>query len=212
MVYTPETAETGKVTIPAHQTRPATPEPAVPAAVPPDIPAPTPVDPFALQADHLKVALAAEPDRDEASSLLTEHLHNVARQFADERINVTLVKATVTISGRDRQIMPGDYLELRNSGTKANEKPVLCKCTGVGEYMHRRKIQEWTDGTWGKEHVVFHDQEKEYRVVREDVARTLEPEAFVSEVQGKADHKLKKVGDAPASGTLANGGSKRRYP
>ena len=134
-MYTPETAETGKVTIPAHQTRPATPEPAVPAAVPAPAPAPMPEDPFAQQADHLKVALAAEPDRDEASNLLTDYLQSVAGQFADERINVTLVKATVTFSGRECRIMPEDYLELRKSGTKADEKPVLCKCTAVGEFM-----------------------------------------------------------------------------
>ncbi len=67
VVYTPETAETGKVTIPAPK-RDLQPLSLRFLAVPPDIPAPTPVDPFAQQADHLKVALSAEPDRDKQAN------------------------------------------------------------------------------------------------------------------------------------------------
>jgi alkylated DNA repair dioxygenase AlkB len=124
-------------------------------------------------ADELKVALANEPDRDIASKLLTQYLDGIAQQFANARIKVSDVRATITLAGRNHRIMPGDWL-----AKKDNQLTKLAKCTGVGEYMSRRRIQEWTDGKWQKEHVVFTGDEADYQVITEEAARGLVPEAF----------------------------------
>jgi hypothetical protein len=128
-------------------------------------------------ADKLREALANEPDRDVARDLLTAHLRVYADQFANDRITIKDVSAKVEFAGRDHRIMPGDFLEKR----ERNAPAALCKCTGIKEYMLRRTVSEWTDGGWKKEHVIFFDSESDYRVIREEVARKLAPDAFPSE-------------------------------
>ena len=125
-------------------------------------------------ADQLREALANEPDRDVASKMLTEHLSAYAEQFGDGRITIKEVTAKIEFVGRDHRIMPDDWLEKQNG----NEAPTLCKCVGVAEFMQRRKIQEWKDGGWSKERVIFNTEEDDYRVVTQTVARRLAPQAF----------------------------------
>jgi hypothetical protein len=125
-------------------------------------------------ADQLRDALANEPDRGRASELLTEHLQDYASQFANDHIQILKVSATVEFAGRDHRIMPGDFLEER----EPNLPPTLCKCTGVAEFMLRRRVRDWEGGKWGKEHVVFSQHEEDYRVVNEENARRIEPGAF----------------------------------
>jgi hypothetical protein len=139
-----------------------------------DEPDPTPIDP----ADALKTALANEPDSDVASKLLTDYLLGDASQFANGRIEIKEVSAKVIFANRDKRIMPGDYLA--KGPTAQGEKSLLCRCTGVAEFMQRRRVQEWTESEWEKEHVVFSDHERWYQVISEEVARVLAPEAFVT--------------------------------
>jgi hypothetical protein len=134
-----------------------------------DEPQPTP-----RAADQLRVALAAEPDRDVASKLLTDYLQADANQFGNERIQIKGVTARIEFADRGHRIMPGDFLERRDE----NAEPTLCKCVGVAEFMKRRRVQDWGGGKWGKEHVVFSDREHHYRVITEAQARLLVPEAF----------------------------------
>jgi hypothetical protein len=125
-------------------------------------------------ADQLKVELANEPDRDVASRMLTEYLQTVANQFANDRIKIKEVKATVEFVARDHRILPKDWLEKRDQ----KAEPTLCKCTGVAEFMQRRRVQEWSNGKWSKERVIFSGDESNYRVVTEESARKLAPEVF----------------------------------
>ncbi len=132
-------------------------------------------DPTPGAADQLRVALANEPDRNIASRMLTEYLQTVANQFANDRIKVKEVKAIVEFAGRSHRIMPNDWLEKQNK----NPMPAtLCKCVGVAEFMQRRRVQEWSNGKWGKEHVLFSPAESDYRVISEEPARKIAPEAF----------------------------------
>jgi hypothetical protein len=125
-------------------------------------------------ADALRTALAGEPDRDVASKMLTEYLHTVAAQFANEWINIKEVSAKVEFAGRTHRIMPGDWLEKRDKDASS----MLSKCVGVAEFMKRRRVQEWREGKWQKERVVFSEHEPEYRVITKARAHELAPEAF----------------------------------
>jgi len=131
-------------------------------------------DPTPDAADQLRVTLANEPDRDIASRILTEYLQTVANQYANDRIKIKEVKATVEFAGRSHRILPQDWLEKRDQ----NAEPTLCKCVGIAEFMRRRKVQEWSDGKREKEHVVFSQHEHDDRVIAEARARLLAPEAF----------------------------------
>lgn len=127
-----------------------------------------------IKDDQITASLAAEPDRDVASKMLTENLRAHANQFANGRITIKEVTARIEFVGRDCRILPGDWLEK----TQKNAAPTLCKCVGVAEFMKRRKVREWSDGQWQKEHVVFSADESDYRVISEAAARKMAPEAF----------------------------------
>jgi hypothetical protein len=122
-------------------------------------------------------ALANEPDRNIASRMLIEHLQIAANQFANERVRIDHVSVKVEFAGRNHRIMPGDFLENQEMRTV----PTLCKCVGIADFMKRRRVQDWNDGKWGKEHVVFSSDESHYRVITEEAARKIVPEAFDTE-------------------------------
>ena len=124
---------------------------------------------------ELRMSLENEPDLDVANKMLTDHLRAYAEeQFANDRIRINELKVTVEFAGRNHRIMPGDFLEKRGQ----NVAPMLSKCVGVADHTERRRVQEWADGRWGKEHVVFNGDESDYRVITEQTARRLAPEAF----------------------------------
>jgi hypothetical protein len=127
-------------------------------------------------ADKLRGALANEPDRDRASELLTDYLQRVAEQFANDHIQITNVSAKVELAGRNHRIMPDDFLEKRGK----DGSPALCKCTGVAEFMQRRRVKQWIEGKWGKEHVIFPQHDGDYRVISDEVAHRLAPGAFLT--------------------------------
>jgi len=125
-------------------------------------------------AEALKSALAAEPDRDIASKLLTDYLQTVANEFGNDRIQIKDVSARVEFAGRSHRIMTGDFLEKHDR----NATSILCKCTGVAEFMQRRRVQEWNNFKWEKEHVLFSAAESDYRVISIELARKIAPKAF----------------------------------
>ena len=129
----------------------------------------------------LKSALAAEPDCDAASTLLTDYLQTMADQFGNDQIKVRHVSATITFAERNNRIMPGDYL-FKQSRTASEKTPTLALCTGVAEFMNRRKVREWINSKWEKEHVIYAGDQRDYRVVDEETARELEPSAFASKL------------------------------
>jgi hypothetical protein len=90
-------------------------------------------------ASKVKAALIAEPDRDAASKLLTNYLRSIAATVLGGHVKLENISATVTFEDRECRIMPRDYL-LRNAKTC---EPALCRCTGTGKYMSRRKIKEF---------------------------------------------------------------------
>jgi hypothetical protein len=124
---------------------------------------------------ELRAALANEPDLDVANKMLTEHLRAYAEeQFGNDRITIKEVTAKIEFAGRNHRIMPSDFLE------KPNVAPMLSKCVGVADHTQRRRVQEWADDRWGKAHVVFNGDESDYRVITEERAHLLAPEAFAS--------------------------------
>jgi len=127
-----------------------------------------------LTDEAITVDLAAEPDTSVASKMLTDYFSSASNRVLPAHMALSVIDASVRIAGRDHRIMPGDFLEKQ----EPNLAPTLCKCTGVAEFMQRRRVQEWDGGKWDKEHVVFSGDETNYRVVTEDVARRLRAEAF----------------------------------
>ena len=88
--------------------------------------------PYAEATNALKAALESEPDSNVASKLLTDHVQTVAAQFANERIRVMHVGVRVEFAGRNRRIMPGDFLEILEPLPLGSSTNSLGKCTGMG--------------------------------------------------------------------------------
>lgn len=176
-----EEAESDKEEVDEAHVEPETSEPETEVTQTPPVP-PTPTN----SADELKAALANEPDRDKAGEMLTEHLRTYAEQFANERINIKEVTATVVFAGRDGRILPGDLLEKQNKTAPAT----LSKCVGVAEFMQRRRVQDWREGKWQKMRVVFSEHEPEYRVITDERAHLLAPEAFPASSPAKPSEEL----------------------
>jgi len=121
-----------------------------------------------LKDENITASLSAEPDRNQSSSMLTQYLQTIAERVLPPEM-ASSVKASVTRVGRDKRIMPGDWLK---------KEATLAKCTGVREFMDRRVVSEWNNTKWDKEHVVFNEQDSDYRVITEPQARELAPGAF----------------------------------
>jgi hypothetical protein len=119
--------------------------------------------------------LTAEPDTNVGSKMLTDYLTNVAQRVLPPQMSLSAANASVRYAGRDHRIMVGDYLEKENKGSTSK---TLCKCTAIGECEARRRVREWDGKSWGKEHVVYNSDERKYRVISDETARLLAPEAF----------------------------------
>jgi hypothetical protein len=136
--------------------------------------------------DELKAALESEPDSDVASKLLTHHIQTVAEQFANERIQIMHVSLRVEFAGRNRRIMPGDFLEILEALPSGSSTSSLGKCTrigGDGESM----VIDWHDtlGQWCSEHGIGGEGENSYRVITEARAHEIAPGAFAVSVGAK---------------------------
>lgn len=137
-----------------------------------------------LRDEAITSTLAAEPDTRQAGAKLTAYLQTVAARVLPHNMTASRdresnegtwgrVDATVAIVGRGHRIEVGDWVEMQN---EKHDAPVLCKCTGIGEYMQRRKYQGWDGKGWNKEHVIVN--EFDFRVITEAAARELAPAAF----------------------------------
>lgn len=142
--------------------------------------------PHAETANELKAALENEPDCNVASKLLTDHIQTVAGQFANERIRIMHVSVRVEFAGRDRRVMPGDFLEILKALPSGSSASLLGKCTRIGGDGQSMVI-DWDDtlGQWGSEHGIGGEGENSYRVVTEPRARKIAPSAFDSKGKGK---------------------------
>jgi hypothetical protein len=145
-----------------------------------------------LRDETITATLAGEPDQGSASKTLTAYLQTVADRILPPNMTVRQppksifgayenVNATVALVGRAHRIEIGDWLELKD---EEHTTPALCKCTGVGEYMERRKYKEWLGGNWGKEYVIVN--EHAYTVITEESSRQLAPAAFSVEPSKEA--------------------------
>jgi len=132
-----------------------------------------------LRDETITSTLAAEPDRGEASAMLADHLRTVTERVLPAHITLdTLQNPNLLFAGRDHRICIGDFLR-KQDWRGGEDAPIqLAKCTGIGECEKRRRVREWVEGKWGKEHVVYHDQECSYTVITEAKARELAPSAF----------------------------------
>ncbi|MGA3104549.1 MAG: hypothetical protein ABSD53_08720 [Terriglobales bacterium] len=129
-----------------------------------------------LRDETITESLAAEPDRGEAESILHDYLATVVNRVLPPHIKLDTLSVCVRYAGRDHRIMIGDWLVKQKPHTK--DVPVLAKCTAIGECGARRRVREWVDGAWAKEHVVYSGDEGNYRVITEDAARQLASDAF----------------------------------
>jgi hypothetical protein len=134
--------------------------------------------PERLRDNSITSTLAAEPDANRASNLLTHYIKAVAGRVLPPHMALALhgIRASVRIAGRDHRIMIGDYLEKTSKAASAVK--TLAKCTGIRECEQRRRVREWIDGKWEKEHVVYNADESCYRVITTEAARALAPGAF----------------------------------
>jgi uncharacterized small protein (DUF1192 family) len=123
---------------------------------------------------NVTATLAAEPDTFQAGERLTAYLTTVGERVLPPGMALGMVSATVTLAGRDHRIMPGDFLERPDK----DGAPTLCKCVGIAEFMKRRRVQEWREEKWQKDRVISSEHETEFRVITEEKARLLVPEAF----------------------------------
>jgi len=119
--------------------------------------------------------LAAEPDSAVASKMLRDYFARESKRVLPAHMALSVLDASVRIAGRDHRIMIGDFLEKETKGTATK---TLCKCTGVAEFMQRRRIRDWDGSKWAKEHVIFPQYERDFRVITAEAARGLAPEAF----------------------------------
>lgn len=125
--------------------------------------------------DQITASLAAEPDIFQASDLLRIYFNTVGQRVLPPNVTLGVINVEVRILGRNSRIMPGDWLQTQDSDTTVSS---LCKCVGIGEFMQRRRVQQWADDKWGKEQVVYNSEQSRYRVITEEKARQLAPAAF----------------------------------
>lgn len=110
--------------------------------------------PESLRDENITANLAAEPDTDRATDLLEHYLQTVVERILPPNCESGKVDASVKIVGRDDRIMPGDWLRQQDRYTQGAPMS-LAKCTGIAEFMSRRRVWEWENGEWGKEHVLL---------------------------------------------------------
>jgi len=134
-----------------------------------------------LRDENITASLSAEPDRSQAAEKMADYLRTVMERVLPPHITLdTLQNPNLLFAGRDHRICIGDWLQ-KQDWRKEDAPVTLAKCTGIGECEKRRRVREWENGAWGKEHVVFAGDEQDYRVITEAAAQALAPEAFPKE-------------------------------
>jgi len=128
-----------------------------------------------LRDDQITSTLAAEPDTYQAEKLLREYLSSVAQRVLPSKMRLGPMSVSVRLVGRNTRIMPNDFLEKKN---EKSQPPSLCRCSTERSEAGRLKVSEWDGSEWGTLHVIYNNYASDYRVVTEERARQLAPEAF----------------------------------
>jgi hypothetical protein len=136
-----------------------------------------------LRDENITTALAAQPDRGKAADMVQKYLQTVAQRILPPSMSMLGVTVLdLQFAGRAYRIEVGDWLEKQN--TNAGGRKTLAKCTATAHSKEqmRPKLRDWDDSKckWGREHMVY-DDHADYKVVTEQTARALAPEAFPKE-------------------------------
>ena len=136
-----------------------------------------------LRDENITAALAAEPDRDKAADMLQNYLQTVAQRILPPSMSMLGVTVLdLRFAGRAYRIEVGDWLEKQNMNAGGRKTLAKCTTTAYSKEQMRPKLRDWDDSKckWGREHMVY-DDHADYKVVTEQAARALAPEAFPKE-------------------------------
>ena len=139
--------------------------------------------PEALRDDRITGELAAEPDRGKAADMLQEYLQTVAQRILPPSMSILCVTVLdLQFAGRAHRIEVGDWLEKQNRNAGGRKTLAKCTTSAFSKQQMRPKLRDWDDskGKWGHEHMVY-DDHADYKVVTDQAARALAPEAFPKE-------------------------------
>jgi hypothetical protein len=125
----------------------------------------------------LRKAIADEPDLRIIQEMLRKHLQDYAdRNFVNDRVGKVEVSAQPQFHGREN-ILVGGWLMTWNLNNRALPG-VLARVIGKTEKTARFVLRHFIGGKWEtKERVLI--KPDAYRVVTEEMARRIAPEAFL---------------------------------
>jgi hypothetical protein len=131
----------------------------------------------------LRKAIADEPDLRIIKEMLTKHLQDHAdRNFVNDRVGKIKVYADPGFSNREN-IFVGGWLMTWNLANRALPG-ILARVVGKTKTTARFVVRHFVGGKWEKERVLM--QPDDYRVVTEEMARRIAPEAFLPLDRGTA--------------------------
>ena len=126
--------------------------------------------------DALRKAIAEEPDLRIAQDMLRNHLQDYTdRNFVDDRIGKIVVSVQPTFRNGENMFV-GGWLMAWNQENRALPG-ILVRIIGKTKATARFVIRHFIDGKWEKERVLM--KPDDYRMVSEDMARKIAPEAFL---------------------------------
>ena len=136
-----------------------------------------------LRDENITASLAAEPDGGKAADMVQKYLQTVAHRILAPSMSMSGVTVLhLQLVGRAYRIEVGDWLEKQNTNAGGRKTLAKCTATAYSKQQMMPKVRDW-DGSkskWGREHMVY-DDHADYKVVTEQAARALAPEAFPKE-------------------------------
>jgi hypothetical protein len=131
----------------------------------------------------LRKAIADEPDLRIIQQMLRKHLQDYAdHNFVNDRVGKVEVSAQPKFSDREN-IFVGGWLMTWNVGNRALPG-ILARVVSKTEKSERFVLRHFVGGKWEKERVLM--KPDDYRVVTEEMARRIAPEAFLPLDRGTA--------------------------
>jgi len=131
----------------------------------------------------LRKAIANEPDLRIIEEMLRKHLQDYTdHNFVNDRIDKVEVSAKPQFRNREN-IVVGGWLMTWNMGNRALPGG-LARAIGKTKTTQRFVLRHFIGGKWDKERVLI--KPEEYRVVTEEMARKIAPEAFLPLDRGTA--------------------------
>jgi hypothetical protein len=124
----------------------------------------------------LRKAIAEEPDLRVIQEMLRKHLQDYTdHNFVNDRIGKILVSVDPTFQN-GKNMFVGGWLMSWNQENRSLPG-VLARIIGKTKQSARFVIRHFIAGEWQKPRVLM--KPADYRVVREDMARRIAPEAFL---------------------------------